>query len=133
MKLREFNADNTISMRTVKPTVHINTRTGLFNFNQPACDLIGLSSEKQVVFHQDEEDPESWYVEVVKEKGFSARGKDKSKGLMFNNTTISRSIFDSVSFIGRSGRILLSAEAEVIGKRKLFALITASLKVKSED
>jgi hypothetical protein len=132
MKLREFNAENTISVRTGKPVVHINGKTGLLNFHKSACDLIGLSANKQIVFHQNEEYTESWYVEVVKETGFAVRDKDRSKALMFNNTVLARSIFESVGFAGVSGRILVSSEFETISKRKLYPLITASLKVIKE-
>lgn len=134
MKLREFNTENTFSTRTRKPTVSINARSGLFIINRPACALIGLDDSKQLVFHQDEEEPESWFIEVVKENGFSMRLKDKSKALFLNNKEITRSIFASVQLPDKkSGRMPISPEAQLVDKRKLFALITASLKVRSED
>ena len=128
MKLKEFNAENTLTVRTDKPTVHINTKTGLFNFSRSACVLLNIKHGDRVTFHQDEEEPTDWYVEkVLTETGFPLRANNNtSKGLLFSNTSMARAIVHSVKEV-TSGKIAIVAEPTKVEKRKLYALLTASL------
>jgi hypothetical protein len=133
MKLKEFNAENTTTLRgagvNATPKIGLNTKVGLFNFNKPACELMGLKKGDQIIIHQDEEDPENWFLEKVKQKGFTLRDKENvTKGLLFNNTTLARAIGASVSFTGQSGRILIAGKPTEFEKRKLWGLLTSSLK-----
>jgi hypothetical protein len=129
MKLKEFNAENTINQRADKPSIHINTKTGLFNFNKAACDLISLGDEDKITFHQDQEEPFDWYLEKVKtEKGFTLRTKDDvTKGVLLNNVTLARTIVHSISSTIISGRVPIAAEPTAIGKIKLWPLLTIAL------
>jgi hypothetical protein len=133
MKLKEFNSENTITVRggrSTTPKIGLSTKTGLFNFNRSACQLIDLKPGEQIVILQDEEDTENWFLEKVKQKGFVLREKGNFKGLLFNNTTLARAIADSVSFKEQSGRILIAGKSTVFEKRKLWGLLTASLRNK---
>jgi hypothetical protein len=131
MKLKEFNAENTISTRTSAPVIGMNLKNGLFNINREVCDLIGLGDGDSVVFHQDQEDEQNWYLEKVKEKGFSVRKKENvTKGVIFNNTTLARAIAKSVAFEGASGRLLVAGKFTEFQRRKLWGIITTSLRNK---
>jgi len=106
MKLREFNTENTVVSRNTTPSLHINTKTGLFTINKGASEILGLSDKDQVAFHQNEEVPDEWYIEKVKEKGFAIRdseSKNSSNSLLFNNTTLARKLFESVGYHAGGG------------------------------
>lgn len=132
MKLKEFNANNCFSSKRRSegaPCIAINVKVGLFRFNKPATELLGLDEGDQVLFHQDEEDPENWYIEKVDKNGFEVRIKAAiGKGVLFNNTALARQIFSSVLFNGLSGKCLLAGQPTEFKKRKLFGLITSNLR-----
>ncbi len=131
MKLKEFNTENTVSTRGggTTPSIGIILKSGLFNLNQAACDLMGLKAGDQVVIHQDEEHVEDWYLEKVNSKGFVVRSKPQTqKGLLFNNTSIARQIAGSVEYNGSGGKLLIAGKATGFEKRKLWGLITIGLR-----
>jgi hypothetical protein len=130
MKLKEFNADNCASAPGGKsPTVALNTKTGLFRINKEACVLMDLSANDQIKFHQDEEEEGDWYIEKVKEGGFVLREKETiTKGLIFCSSHLAKKIAESVSFSGQSGNCLVAGKPTEFQKRKLFGLLTATLR-----
>lgn len=129
MKLKEFNTENTKARVDGLPSIGVNQTTGLFNINRFACEKIGLGNNDQVVFLQDEETPENWYLEKVKDKGFTCRIKENvTSGRLFNNVSIARQIGISVKIDG-SYRILIAGEPTKVGKRILHGLI---VKTKAE-
>jgi hypothetical protein len=132
MKLKEFNSENCISStsRVSAPTIMLDTKTGGFRLNKAAVNHLALKAGAQVKFHQDEDNPDEWYVEVVKEKGFVLRaGTGANKEcLTFNNAKLAREICDSVAYTGRSGRVLIAGQPTPVEKRKLFGLLTSGLK-----
>ena len=129
MKLKTFNTTNiqAFGKANTKPYLQINSGTGLISINKQASDLIGIKDGSQVQFHQSEETPSDWFIEVVKDAGFIVRTKDSYEDrCVFNSTKLARLIFDSVEFTGKGGRVYLGEEVKN-GKQKLFTLITASL------
>lgn len=132
MKLKEFNVENTIPIRggdQSKPTIGINTKTGLFTFSLAATTLIGLGNGDQIVCHQDEDEQESWYLEKASSNGFVLRAKGNvTKGLLFNNTALARAIAGSVGMTAQSGKALIAHETVKHGKRILWTIVTAPLK-----
>lgn len=126
MKLKTFNTENTYSQRESKPFILVSQKTGLFGFNRGAYEAIGLKAGDQVQFHQNEENREEWFIEKVKQGGFTVRNY-KEKSLLFNNTTLARTIFNSVGAEGGSGRLIIGEQVK-FGKQSFHTLITASLK-----
>lgn len=127
MKLKTFNTQNIQPTRSSSPFIGINTKTGVFAINRTAAEAIGIKDGDQVQFHQEEDSPENWYIEKVKDGGFTVRLANDRGILLFNNTTLSRMIFASVECESVSGRVLVG-EAIKSGKQTLSTLITASLK-----
>lgn len=133
MKLKEFNAETCVNERKYfsVPSVAINMKTGLFRFNHEAVKLLELADGDQVMFLQDEGEPENWYVERVKDKGFVVRHKETvGKGVLFNNSQLARLIAESVLFTGLSGRCLIAGEPTEFKKRRLWGVLTATMKNK---
>ena len=78
---------------------------------------------------QDEDDPENWYLQVVKSDGFVLREKQSGnyKNLVFASTALVRLVFESVAYEGKSGRVLIG-EPIKHGKATLHTLITLKLR-----
>ncbi len=127
MKLKTFTPDNCkVVKKSGVAAVGMNLKTGLFNMNKVAADLIGLKSGDSVLISQDEENPEDWYIEKV-ENGFVVRNKvNVGTGVLFNNATIVRAIAESVG-CKKSGRILVAGVPTEFEGRTLFGLLTSSL------
>ncbi len=124
MKLKEFNEETCTQLRSTLPSLGINFKTGLFNFNKTACDLLGLKNNDQVIFLQDEDEPQCWYVEKVKSKGFMVREKSNvSTGVLFNNSNLAKQIKENVDADSKSARILIAGKATEAEKRKLWGLL----------
>lgn len=133
MKLREFNPENCISVsqRKGQASISIDTKVGCNRITKAACETLGLKAGDCIVFHQDETDTENWYLEKVKSGGFELRENDKiTSGLLFNSVALARKIAESVDFTERSGRILIAGQPTDFQKKKLFGLITSSLRNK---
>jgi hypothetical protein len=129
MKLKEFNAENCVSIKTGTSCISINIKTGLAAINKYAAQQMELKPEDMIVIHQDEEAPENWYLEKVKAKGFPLRKKDNvSAGLFFNNSALVKSIAESVNYKEKSGRLLIAGKPTKLDKRILWGLLTISLK-----
>jgi hypothetical protein len=131
MNLKTFTPDTVgSSMRKTKsPTIAINMKVGLFRINEPACELIGLKGGDYVVFHQEEGEEGNWYIEKVKGSGFEVREKETvGKGVLFNNTGLAKQIAASVAFEGTSGKVLVAGQPTVYEKRKLFGVLTGTLR-----
>lgn len=126
MKLKEFNPENSVSVKGVilTPAVGINSRSGIFNFNKPACELIGVKNADRLLILQDEDDPENWYIEKAA-TGFVLREKIKiTKGLVFFNTSVAKKLQSSLGIKKDGFRMLLSGQPTLVGKRKLFGLLS---------
>ena len=131
MKLKEFNSENCsgTTKRSIAPCISIDCKVGTFRINREACELIGLKDGDQVKFLQDQEDTADWYLEKAKSGGFALRAVPKTVGsLMFNNTPLSKKIAESVGFTGRSGRVLVAGRSTEFEKRKLYGILTGTLK-----
>lgn len=130
MKLKEFNAANIQSNKpaSTTPFIQVNTKTGLFNINRAACEVVGVKNNDQLQFLQDEENPEEWFVEKVKKDGFVIREKEAiGKGNLFNSTALARLIFKSVNCEYYSGRILIGEQVKELKGRNVFRLVTSSI------
>lgn len=131
MKLKEYNPENSkpVAIPRAHPaTLRIDTKTGRFIFNKTASELIGLKDKYQVVIYQDEQEPEDWYIEVVKGGGFVLSGRERQGECVFNNTVIARKIAESVGYTARNGRMLIAGKPTKIGDRLLWGILTINLK-----
>jgi hypothetical protein len=130
MKLKEFNPENCIGAnpRSKAPSITIDTKIGCNRINGSACELMGLSEGDQIKLHQDEDEEADWYMEKVKDGGFTLRKGPAGSSLLFNNTKLSKKIAESVAFEGRSGKCLIAGKPTEFQKRKLFGVLTSGLR-----
>ncbi len=123
MKLKEFNAENTINHRAGIPAIGVNQKNGLFNINRLATNLMGLKNGDGIVFHQDEKTPQNFYLEKAKDKGFVLREKvNINSGVLFNNSSLARVIGETMK-TKESFRLLIAGQPTEMEKRKLWGLI----------
>lgn len=131
MNLKEYNPANSKPVATPRAhpaSIRIDTKTGRFIFNKTAAELIGLKDKCQVVIHQDEQEPEDWYLEVVKTNGFIISNRERQGEYVFNNTVIARKVAESVGYTARNGRMLIAGKPTKIGDRLLWGILTINLK-----
>lgn len=133
MKLKEFNPETLPSIRGRQtanmPVISVNRKYGLIVLNIRACELLEVGDFHEIVIHQDEENPDCFYIEKVSSGGFLLkRNTGLSKGLFFSNTKMVHIIFDSVGFEGKSGRLLIAGKPTILGKRKMWGILTNLLK-----
>lgn len=131
MKLKQFNPENCQSERikSSKPCIGITLKGGLFRINKGACELLELKEGDNVVFLQDEEDTECWYIEKVKKgQGFELRSKASvTPGLLFNNTKLVKEIFESLGINRKAAKMLMAGKPTTVEKRKLYGLLSMAM------
>lgn len=128
MKLKTFNAYNMQKgAKNFRPFITLNIKSGVITVNRGAAELMGIKQGDGVQLHQDEDDPESWYIEKTKNGGFNLRHNKSKTTLMFNNCSLVREIFQSMEYHANKTKISIGEEITV-GKQTIFTLITAPLK-----
>jgi hypothetical protein len=129
MKLKTFSPENLPSARNLKPAIGLNHKSGTLRFNSAFVEKLGIKPDCLVQYHQDEEEPSDWYIEIVKKDGFVLReksGQTGAGGLVMQSTALVRRIFDSIAYTGLAGNISAGDPVQHSGK-KLWPLITVAL------
>lgn len=97
MKLKEYSTQNVPILRMKKPTIRINSITGLIAFSQTACNILDIKMGDKLKFYQDEEESSDWYVsKSADENAFNVRGKSKGS-IGIGNVFLARNIMKSVN------------------------------------
>lgn len=125
MKLKTFNTTNAQRYTRTEPFVSF-MKTGLILISKPAAQLLGVEAGDQIQFLQDTDNPKDWYIEKVKEDGFTLR-RNAAGGLITNSLPIKKIMFESVGYDGEQGKVTIGEEVQM-GKRILHTLVTAKLK-----
>lgn len=129
LKLKQFNPENTIAVRSGLPT--INFVSGCMTLSPSACELLQVKDGDGIVFHQDENEPQDWYISKSN-NGFKLRPKTGTACLCTNSVGIKQSIFKSVNCTKTTHTFLIGADAQLVGDRaKVFPIITSTAKNKS--
>lgn len=71
-------------------------KAGTVQFNQPACELIGIKKGDKITLCQDEEEPENWYVFKDTNHGFEVRPGYDGKGCLFNHAKMVVTFLEAV-------------------------------------
>ena len=128
MKLRVINRNNKPRIdRAEKPFLYI-SKTGLISLNKSLVDLLKLDIGDQIQFLQDEEDPQTWYLEVVNKDGFVLRdAHQKVKRLLTNSSVVVTTLFESFDELPRNVRLPIGEPITLQGRR-FYTLITFAIK-----
>jgi len=138
MALKTYTPAVCIAARSSAPSISINVKSGLFNINPAALELMGIDISVgggKLKFHNDDESPADWYISVAPAHdtdSFELRVNGKlGKGLYFNNVTLAKAITGSVDFEEASCRVAIAKEpTDLEGVGKVWVMITAGLKNK---
>lgn len=131
MNLKEYNPNNcTVAGGPCRypASISLDSERGLFVINRSAAALMELEDKDRIVIHQDEEDPENWYLEIVADRGFVIRLSKTWANYKFNNIVLARKISESVGFKGRTGKMLIAGKPTKIGRRVLWGILAIGLK-----
>jgi len=129
MNLKTFTPEKITSLRAGgDPVFQMNQKNGMIRINEAACELLLLTKNKKLIFHQNSNDPTEWFVETSITDGFVLRDKnDRTNGLLSQSLPMVRNFFDSIGYEYLSGTVYLGIDPFIIGKRKLYPLITLKL------
>lgn len=105
------------------PKVSISRKTGTVTLNKGTIELMGLSETSKVSLVQDEEHPTDWYL-MKDPNGFAIRQASQSKSMMFNNSSLVKSIFSSLNSLDNSLSIKVDEKAVMHEACKLYPLAT---------
>lgn len=129
MNLKCFNTENVKDHKPRRKAFLTFQKNGMCRLSHEAAAIMNVKAGSQLQFHQDEDEQQNWFVEVVKKDGFTIReSSTSSSGLLFNAASIRRLIFQSLNYNGENARIYLGEEVQY-EKRILFTLVTAKLKL----
>ena len=128
MKLREFNTDNSKVVIPKEPVLRVSRSAGLITLNASAADMLGVLNGGRVIFLQDEDSPEDWFIKKSDgQEAFELRpGKNKTS-MDLNSSHIVKRILDSA----KNGKQFAAATFRIqknpveIENEKLYLIITA--------
>jgi len=124
MKLKEYNSENTVTIKTGKPTIRFNAK-GLISISVAANDIIKAKDKSKCLFHQDEERPKDWYLEMTEDnKGFTMKKTSNLKSPCLNIRAIVKNIGDSIGMNGSSSFVCLIGQPQKFQDKTLFPIIT---------
>lgn len=128
MKLKTFNSENTQSARENRPLLSIYVKSGVFTFNTSAAELIGFKDQSEIMLHQDEDEDDCWYVEVVKTNGFKIRcaGNNAKKQFHFNSTALAKALTNDGDL---NGKFIVAGQPTKIESKKMFGLLRRAPKI----
>jgi hypothetical protein len=130
LELVTFNADNTKSVKSGKPTLSVSYKSGTMSFSRIASETLGIKGGDNIEIHQDKNRPKDWYFSIGNKAGFPVNLKDKAKygGGLIRNTTIARKIIDSLELEGTICFLISLNPIELSDGAKIYAIITNSAK-----
>lgn len=129
MKLKSYNPETLPVSSKGKPAMYLNSKAGMLHISAAAAEKLGLKEGDFIELSQDEDEPQDWYLSKTK-KGFGLRNKKKGsaeQGLIFNNTALTKLIFESVGYQEQTGRVLFGAEPVTVNKVDYWPVITSNL------
>ncbi len=124
MKLKEFSPKNIKTVRVGQPVINMNGKSGLISFSKAFAESIDLKGGEAISFHQDEDRPKDWYIEITPD-GFPSRKKDDGVVLL-QSTVLVRTILKSVEAETHTASFLMAITPIENGGGKLYAIITKS-------
>lgn len=132
-KLKIYDVNNTPKTNVRgKAFIHI-TKNGIFTFNKPMVEKLGLKIGDSLRIANDEANPKDWYLLLGEHPdGFKVR-KKTADTVLFNAAGIADLIFKSLKTTPKPGRILIGAEPVEVDKLKVWPLITSPLGKEASD
>jgi hypothetical protein len=119
MKLKTYNPENTGDQTIPLLSINLN---GVFRLNKAAIDLLKLDDGEKILFHQDDEEPEDWYISKDKDNGFTFNA-EKSRPNRYSRITNLHRIFKEC-FETNVFKFYISKEPVKVEKNNLYPIIT---------
>ena len=130
MKLKKYDASNCIAQRgrSNKSYLRINCKSGLISFSRAFCtnaQLLDESKDYRIVFYNDLEKPENWYIalNLSDDTAFLLK-MYKNSVFAIQNTVLAKTIKESLKTDLNSFKMMISTEKE----NGYFPIITKSIR-----
>jgi hypothetical protein len=108
MKIKIYNTTNSENVMPGRRSLRIKERSGLFSFSKVGSEVIGIAPKDRVVFLQDTDKPEDFYVaKDPSTEGFEVRAKVSNSGssYSFNSSILATKILDKGVVTNRSVKL----------------------------
>jgi hypothetical protein len=124
MKIKIYNTLNSKNIILGKNTLRVNERGGLFSFSKITAETIGIVPKDRILFIQNEEKPEDFYIVKDNEKdGFEVRAKNVASGssYSFNSCILATRLLDKgvdvkhVVKLNRSETFIIGEKIDIEG------------------
>ncbi len=115
------------SRRRDSPKIKFNVKTGLVRLNRSLIQLLKVKIGDEISLFYDEENPEDWFVMVVKGNGFTLRKISSSGDQGFGARIIIEKLISQFK-ISQSKNFFIPVSNEYNKEAEGFALITAAIK-----
>ena len=130
MKLQTFDAENTVSRQRGDAVVSFG-KNGFNMISKSAAEAMQMEKGDKIAFHQDQDNPEDWYVSHG-EAGFVVAEKENTTGLVFTSKAMSATIMDALEIDAPRVSFLISKEATELDGVPYWAVITAKPIIKKK-
>ena len=127
MKLKEFNKDNSASLKKSDVAVSFNRKSGVICFTKGSVEFFDLKEGDEIIVAQDEETKKDWYF-AKKKGGFVLRSDSANQRLKFNNTRTVLAILGSLDSELVLFKCYIGTEPIMVGKIDYYPIITLSIK-----
>lgn len=131
MKLQTFNSSNMVTQRKGDATIAF-SRKSANSLSKAAVERTGYEVGDQISLHQDEENPEDWYISLG-EDGFTLRDSKGSGSLVFNNVAMANTLLDALGIDEDRCAFFIAGQATEIDEVKYWAILTTKPIIKQRN
>lgn len=128
MKLVTFDTTNMVSQRKGDACISI-SRQGFNSISKNAVERTGFAEGDKIALHQDQENPEDWYMSLG-EDGFSLKASKDGGGLSFNSAAMSNAFLDALQIEENRVAFFIAGEPTTIDEVDFWAILTSKPIVK---
>lgn len=133
MKLKTFNIANSKGHNDTTPRLSMNN-SGLISFNGALAEKMKLRKGLKILFHQDEDRPQDWFIELTDLKNteaFELRTVKNSQCLGLQSAFLVKEVRRSLEDTGKGSMRFLIGEEQNEKGLFLWPIITKSVVIKT--
>jgi hypothetical protein len=123
MKLISFDATNMVTQRKGDACISF-SRASANAISKAAVERLEYAAGDKIGIHQDEDNPDDWYMSLA-EEGFELRSSKDTGSLAFNNVALSNMLLDNLEIDEPRASFFIAGEPTVIDDVNYWAILTS--------
>lgn len=112
MKLITFDTSNIIDQKRGDATIHFTTG-GAATLSKTAVENMNLQAGEMLAFHQDEENPEDWYISLSEDGFLLRQDKNETSRLKFNSSILCKMILSNLEIDSKGVAFFIGSEPTI--------------------